>query len=370
MVIQRIAILAENMAMIAVLETAKLAFLHPQWFWLLPVLLAITLLLRRSGIHCDSASLATTMANSPPGYIHPLMRLMPNHPGQHKLTIAHILCYSLAVTCLTISLAQPVRIGERLPDPPQERDIVFIVDTSISMTLRDYVLNHQRIARMTLLKGVLDRFVQQLPGERIGITIFGDAAYTLVPLTRDHSLVHRMLARIQTTMAGRYNAIGEAIALAVKPADSQATTQPRRHRVLVLLTDADRPTGAITPETAAELARQAKLPLYTVAIGASSMAAEEERVTGLLYEPVDVGLLQRIAQRTGARSYQAGDAQALEQAIHDIARHESNKAAVTPRYAHQPLYQWPLLCGLLLVLAGSGKTVRLFQPRRTIGERP
>ena len=62
------------------------------------------------------------------------------------------------VASIAISLTEPVRIGERLPDPPQERDIVFIVDTSISMILRDYVLDGKRIDRMTLLKGVLDRF--------------------------------------------------------------------------------------------------------------------------------------------------------------------------------------------------------------------
>jgi Ca-activated chloride channel family protein len=361
--------------MMAMFDTVRLGFLHPQWFWLLPVMLAATLLLRRIGRRSDSASLATTMVATPPGYIHPLVQLLPRLAEQRKLTRMRILGYGLALTCLITSLAQPVRIGERLPDLPQERDIVFIVDTSISMTLRDYVLNQQRIDRMTLLKGTLDRFVQQLPGERIGVIVFGEAAYTLVPLTRDHSLVRRMLARIQATMAGRYNAIGEAIALAVKPAEQPSSAQARRHRVLVLLTDADRPTGAIKPETAAELAQQARLPLYTVAIGASSRAAEEKRVTGLLYEPVDIGLLQRIAQRTGARSYQAGDARALEQAIHDIVRHESNKAAVTPRYEQQPLYQWPLLIGLvLLMLAGSGIGIgikrRWFQLRRPMGKQP
>jgi Ca-activated chloride channel family protein len=353
--------------MMTFFHTAKLGFLQPQWFWLLPALWLGSLLLRRIGAHAESASLATADARQ--NFIHPLMRLMPKKYDHSKLSSGRIICYGLIITCLTISLAQPVRLGERLPDPPQERDIVFIVDTSISMTLRDYVLNGERIDRMTLLKGILDRFVQQLPGERIGIIVFGEAAYTLVPLTRDQSLLRRMLTRLQATMAGRYNAIGEGIALAVQQAESPSPTP--RHRVLVLLTDADRPTGAIQPETAAELARQAKLPLYTVAIGASSMAAEEQRVTGLLYEPVDLSLLQHMAQRTGARSYQAGDAQALEQAIHDIARHESNKGEVTPRHYHQPLYVWPLLVALaLLALAGSGLPDTLLVTKRPAVPRP
>ena len=62
--------------------------------------------------------------------------------------------------------AGPVRIGARLPDPPDDRDIVFIVDVSVSMVLRDYELDGQRIDRMNLLKALLDRFTQGLDNLR------------------------------------------------------------------------------------------------------------------------------------------------------------------------------------------------------------
>ncbi|MDT8385029.1 MAG: VWA domain-containing protein [Gammaproteobacteria bacterium] len=328
-----------------------LALSHPEWLWLLPVLLLATLLWRRFGRLQSSASLATGQSVARQRVIHPLIALLPHGPASHRTPLTEVLIYSGIILGLVISLAEPVRIGSRLPDPPQERDIVFIVDTSISMTLKDYVLDGQRIDRMTLLKGVLDRFIQQLPGERIGIIIFADAAYTFVPLTRDQSLLRRMLSRLQATMVGRFNNMGEAIALAVKQTQQQASGH--RHRVLVMLTDADRPTGSIDPHTAAALADEAGLPLYTIAIGASTAEAEEQRTTGLIYEPVDRGLLDAISTRTGARSYQAGDAQALENAVNDIANSEANLREVAPRYYRAPLYHWPLLvsvgllCGLL-----------------------
>jgi len=120
-----------------------------------------------------------------------------------------------------------------------------------------------------------------------------------------------------------------------------------------MLTDANNPTGSLDPDTAAELAVDAGLPLYTVAIGASTAAAEEQRVTGLIYEPVDVALLKSISQRTGARTYQAGDAQALEQAINDIAQHETNQRVIEPRYYREPLYLWPLLLAAVLLIISS-----------------
>jgi Ca-activated chloride channel family protein len=321
-----------------------LVFLHPAWLWLLPALLAVMLLWRVLGKHCDTASLFAT--GSRQRFLHPLIHLLPAAATTRHASLWHTLLVGLVFVLLVLSLAEPVRLGTRLPDPPRERDIVFLVDASVSMNLRDYVLNGQRIDRMSLLKAVLDRFVQQLPGERMAIVVFGDSAYTLVPLTRDHELLRRQLARIETTVAGRFNAIGDAIALGVK----QAEAQPKRRRVLVLLTDADQPTGAIEPRAAAELARAAGLPLYTVAIGASGAEAAEQRNAGLIYQPVDTALLASLAQRTGARSYQAGDTHALQQAIADISRLESNVRKLPPRYVQQPLYHWPLLLALALVL--------------------
>ena len=85
----------------------------------------------------------------------------------------------------------------------------------------------------------------------ISVIVFGDSAYTLLPLTDDQALTRRMLARIRTTMAGRFNALGEAITLAVKEADKN----PQRRRILVLFTDADSSTDNLSPTAAAELAR-------------------------------------------------------------------------------------------------------------------
>ena len=351
--------------------TGGIELTHPEWLWLPLILFLITLIWRAVAVRKDPASLAMGNVNTRHRILHPLISLLPKSQRLHKTSLLRIAVYGLAMACIVISLTEPVRIGERLPDPPQERDIVFIVDTSIAMTLRDYVVDGVRIDRMTLLKGVLDRFVQQLVGDRIGIIVFGDEAYTLVPLTRDQTLLRRMLPRIQATMVGRFNSVGEAIALAVKQTlqqqgaqgspgqqsqqafQQELQKQTKRHRVLVLLTNVDTPTGSIHPETAAELALEAGLPLYTVAIGATTAEADETRKTGLIYAPVDLTLLKAISERTGARNYQAGDAHALEQAITDITQHETNRREQAPRYFREPLYFWPLLVGLVLLALPS-----------------
>ena len=314
---------------------------NPEWLWTLPVLFIATLVWRTIGRFQQPSSLASGGTSLKCRVIHPLISLTPKSYSINKTPILNVVVYTLAVVGLVISLADPVRIGDKRPDPPQERDIIFIVDASISMTLRDYLLDGKRIDRMTLLKGVLDRFIQQFPGERIAIIVFGDAAYTLVPLTHDQHLVRRMLSRIEATMVGRFNNMGEAISLGVKQASQQS--QDRRHRVLVMLTDADKPTGTIDPYAAADLALEAGIPLYTIAIGASAAEAEERRMTGLIYETVDNNLLSQISERTGGRNYQAGDAKAFENSVNDISLHETNEKVVPALYYRESLYQWPLL---------------------------
>ena len=323
---------------------------HPEWLWILPLFIllnAVIKLIKSKYINKSSpTSFIDTSSNQE--LLHPLINLLSTDNTSIKLKAPNRFLYYFIFTLLILALTQPVRIGEKLPDPPQERDIVFIVDTSVSMILRDYILDGQRIDRMSLLKGVLDEFIVNLKGERMSIIVFGDNAYTLVPLTSDQNLLRRMLARVQATMAGRFNAIGEGIALAVKQATEQNSEKSKRKRILVLLTDADQPTGNIEPNIAAQLAKNAKLPLYTIAIGATSLAAEESRLGGLLYSPVDLNLIQQLSSITGAKSYQAGNPNALKNAIKEINLHETNKRKIEIQYFRQPLYFAPLITAFIL----------------------
>ncbi len=324
-------------------------FLLPGFLWLLPALALLTLLWRKLTLGSDDTGKHTANFISPTSDLqvrHPLLAKLSSGSSAHlKYKPLDIIVTWLLLACLVLALAAPVKTGSKIPDPPEQRDITFIVDASVSMLLRDYILDGQRIDRMNFLKSFLDRFVQQLEGDRISVIVFGDSAYTLLPLNEDLALTRRMLSRIKTTIAGRFNALGEAISLAVKESDSK----PERRRILVLFTDADESTDSISPVAAAELAREAGLPLYTIAIGASTYDAAEDELAGLIYHPANIDLLQKLAAQTGAKSYQAGDEKALDEAIADIDQREKYKKEVRPRYFSIPLYPIPLILGLLIL---------------------
>jgi Ca-activated chloride channel family protein len=327
------------------MNTGMIQLDQPGWLWLIPFLIIVVLIWRRLGQYDENTGISSATSCSGLQFLHPLIAILPHNRLIKKPPVVRSMLYGIVFVCLVVCMAQPVRIGQQLPDPPQQRDIVFIVDTSVSMVLRDYVLDGKRLSRMNLLKGLLSRFIQELHGDRVSIIVFADNAYTLVPLTSDAGLVQRMLQRIEIGMAGRSSAIGDGIALAIK----QAKQASDHRRVLVLMTDADQPSGYISPETAARIAAKEKLPLYTIAIGAGSYEAEEKLTSGLIYHPADLALLKSLARSTGAKSYQASDARTLQQAIADIEQREKVPALTTPGFYREPLYLWPLLPGLLIL---------------------
>ncbi len=251
---------------------------------------------------------------------------------------------TIAISLLLIALAKPILVGERLPDPPAERDIVFLVDTSLSMQLKDYSLNGKAIKRMDLLKKLLDDFSTNMLGEKISVIIFAENPYMLVPLTNDQYLIRNMLQRITTTLAGRYTAVGDALLMALK----EAKKQKKRHQTFILFTDADESRGHTDPIAAAKLVAEKHIPIFTIAIGSSQKEAEQE-IKGGLYQAVNLPLLSKISATTGGRAYQVHDSKAIQEALDNILTQRKNLADIPPQYERKQLYYYPLALGLLLL---------------------
>lgn len=327
---------------------SQISFNHSEWLWLLVILAGVFSLQYFFGRRDNSSSLIDGLSGSNTRVRHPLYKLLSHYnkeKREHHYSKA--VFYWLILILLIIALADPVKTGKRLPDPPRQRDIVFIVDTSVSMVLKDYTLEGQRVDRMSVVRSTLKDFIENLKGDKVSIIAFADTAHVLVPLTNDTHLLKSMLLRLRTGIAGRGSAPGNAIALAVK----QTIKHKNRHQIMVLLTDAALPVGAISPMQAANIAAKAALPLYTVAVGADTYAAEEQRTTGLVYHPADRVLLAKMASTTGAKSYLAGNSLSLQQAVSDIEKQQYNQQQTVAQFYTYSLYHWPLLLALLLLSA-------------------
>ena len=195
---------------------------------------------------------------------------------------------------LVIAAAKPVYVEAPVTHEEPARDLMLAIDLSQSMSTRDFVnaATGERMDRLTAVKRVVADFVAKRKGDRIGLVVFGQAAYPQAPLTLDHDSVLVLLNQMQIGMAGPRTAIGDAIGLTVKLMDNS----PASEKVLILLTDGNDTASAIPPEQAAEIAKGHKLVIHTIGIGDPEATGEDR---------VDLEALQHIADITGGRAFRA-----------------------------------------------------------------
>lgn len=335
---------------------AEIAFKHGLWLSFIPVSLALYALAswRRDGL-CGSFAMPW-QALVHRVYRHPLLAATASVNATAPLRFSWYrqavrwLAWPILLILVHIALAQPYRSGEKLPEPPAHRDIVFVVDTSVSLVLRDYLLEGKRVSREKVLKDVLARFIDGLHGNRLGLIAFSEKAYTWVPLTVDHDLLRYQLARLQPArLTGRTSRLGEALLyLARRYADGARGTQAPP--VFVLISDANRPGREIDPRVAAAWLADKGIVLHTIALGAGSRAAIEGGPSDLIYQPMNYQLLEEIAAAAHGEFFWARDRDSLQDALALIRQTAKSTAQPLPEYVEIPLYQWVLGTALLWIL--------------------
>ncbi|MBU2572207.1 MAG: VWA domain-containing protein [Gammaproteobacteria bacterium] len=261
----------------------------------------------------------------------------------------------IAWILLVFAGMRPQWLGEPVEQTISGRDLMLAVDLSGSMEEQDFIINKQRVDRLTATKWVAGDFIARRTGDRIGLILFGTQAYLQVPLTFDRKTVVTLLNESVISLAGEMTAIGDAIGLAVKRLRNQDDTS----RVLILLTDGANTAGEVTPLKAAELAAEHDLKIYAIGIGADEMIVRSFFGSRKVNPSMDLDekTLTEIAEKTGGRYFRARNTEELEQ-IYDILDQlepvEKDKQYFRPR---SELFHWPL--AISLVLAGIIATARL-----------
>lgn len=327
-------------------------FARPVFLWLLPisVLLMLMLFWFRPGMLTSSDTPLKQLAQQ--SYRHPAIAWFKQYATQQQSRsrgtrfVWRSLGWSVLLTLIHLSLAQPYRLGKRLPDPPQHRDIVFVIDTSVSMVLEDYLVGGKRSSRMAMLQTVMQHFIDQLQGNRIGLIVYSEQVYTLVPLTTDYALLKQQFNRVQpAVLTGRTSNPGKALLYTLQQYKNETSEEKP---TIVLVTDVNRPDRDIDPRIAAASLKQHGFRLHTVAIGAGSYAAENKQGTSLIYHPTNFPLLKQVAESASGKFFSANDSHNIGKALLAIQQAEKRHIEVEPQYIKLSLYHWPLLLALLL----------------------
>ena len=254
----------------------------------------------------------------------------------------------LAWLCLIAGAAKPMWIGDPVNLPVSGRDLMLAIDLSGSMENPDFLLNGEKVDRLTVVKQVAGDFIERREGDRIGLILFGRRAYVQTPLTFDRETVKYMLKEAEIGLAGKETAIGDGIGLAAK----RLQDRPADSRVLIMLTDGANTAGEIEPLKAAELAKELGLKIYTIGVGADSMEVQSFFGTRVVNPSADLDevTLSKIASLTGGTYFRAKDTKGLESIYEQLDVLEpvvQEAETLRPQIA---LYYWPLSLGLVFVL--------------------
>ncbi len=255
---------------------------------------------------------------------------------------------ALAVIAFVIALARPQEVLKEEEVKAEGIDIFMVMDLSSSMLAQDFEPD-----RLEVSKRVASEFIDKRSYDRIGLSIFAGEAYTRSPLTTDHRVVKQELARLKCGEMKDGTAIGMGLATAInRLKDSQA-----KSKVVILLTDGVNNAGYIKPLTAAEIATEFGIKVYTIGVGSTgdaltpvSRRSDGRSIFGLARVEIDEELLQEIAEMSGGRYFRATSAESLERIYAEIDQMEKTEIKVTTFRRYTEEFHRFALWGILAVL--------------------
>ena len=270
--------------------------------------------------------------------IHHAQGIKDENKGISRATLFQKLMLLLVWSLIVTALTRPQFIGEPIVKEISQREILIAVDLSGSMSTRDFKNSKgEKVDRLEVVKNVLSTFFDKRKGEKIGLILFGNAAFVQSPFTQDLDALQHLLSELQVGMAGPQTMIGDGIGLGVKMFQESNVTD----RMLILMSDGDDTGSKIPPKTAAKLAANEGVKIYSVAMGDPQNAGEH---------PIDTDMLKAITSETGGKFYYAWNSDELEDIYTQIDK-------LTPKLvkelSYRPvaeLYIYPLALALVLML--------------------
>ena len=310
-----------------------LTFAHPWLFLLAPLPWLIRSLLP---VHHERKAAVRVP------FLQRLSRLAGLEPGSGvavaKRPASQWLVLSLAWLLVVAAIARPQWLEEPIIKELPMRDLLVAVDLSGSMETQDFTdAGGNTVDRLTAVKQVLDAFLARREGDRVGLILFGSAAFVQAPFTGDLEVVRELLDEAQIRMLGPRTMLGDAMGLAINLFERSEVDE----RVLIVLTDGNDTGSLVPPERAAEIARDNGVVVHTIAIGDPTAVDEQA---------LDEKTLENIAATTGGGYFHASDTEELE-AIYDHLDEINPRQVETLSYRPlRDLYYWPLAGAMLLTL--------------------
>jgi Ca-activated chloride channel homolog len=266
---------------------------------------------------------------------------------RHFLFGTIMLALALAIT----ALARPQKGTQSEEVLTEGVDIVIALDASGSMAAEDFEPRN----RFFVAKSVVNKFIEGMRHDRVGLVVFAAKAYTRCPLTLDYGILTNVVESIELGTIEDGTAIGSALATCL----NRLRNSKAKSKVIILVTDGINNRGEIQPIDAAEMAESLAVKIYTVGVGSTGTARYpiNDPVYGKTYTDMEVEIdeasLKQIAEITGGLYYRATDRPALEKIFENIGRLEKTKIKVKTYTHYDERFSDFLLPALALIFFGT-----------------
>lgn len=235
-------------------------------------------------------------------------------PVSWKVWVMHF-CFALrliAIAAIIVALCRPQRHDGQSTSRVEGTDIVLALDISTSMLATDLTPT-----RFQAAKDVAQKFVSQRPDDNIGLVVFAGESLSLMPLTNDKASVINAIRSVEMGSLPDGTAIGDGLSSAI----NRLVSGKAKSKSIILLTDGTNNAGDVAPATAAQIARQKGIRIYTIGVGTNGSIAITDPYgfsTTTMETKIDEGILKEIARMTNGKFFRATDSKMLGEVFSEI----------------------------------------------------
>ena len=317
----------------------KLEFLNPEYFILLAVIPFVILwyYLNRNKLN-NSIKFSDSSAFENSG----------NFYSNFKSLLKVFRLISLALVITALARPQIIDTSTRVKTN-SGIDIIMAIDVSASMLAKDLKPN-----RLDALKNVADEFIKNRVSDRIGLVEYAGESYTKTPLTTDKSIILKSLREI------KYNNIiegGTAIGMGLATSVNRIKDSNSKSKVIILLTDGVNNAGFIDPLTAAELAKEYDIKIYSIGLGTNGLALSPVGINARgklnyanIQVEIDEELLTQISEMSGGKYFRATDNSKLKEIYDEIDKLEKTEIEEFKYYSVDEKFRVFLIPAIILIV--------------------
>ena len=319
-------------------------FQHPWYFTLFLILPILIGWYRTSGRKKEG-----TIRISSSVYISDEIKLIGSRKNKLLKT-----AYLLVLSLLILGLARPRLIDNLQETSVSVIDMLLVLDISSSMLADDFPPN-----RLEAVKKTAGEFIKGRKEDRIGILVFAGESFIQCPLTVDKTVLQSLIKEI--TIASKEHD-GTAIGMAIANGTNRLRNSDVESRVMILLSDGSNNAGEIDPKTAAGLAAEYDIKIYTIGAG-TNQSYTRIPGRGLIRNEIDEETLKHIANVTGGKFFRATDIEALASIYSEIDQLERSEIEVKEFTLYKELYGWFLIPAFLMGLGMETIRRSIFRSR-------